>query len=97
MSRWEVERVAVTRMLLLMIVCWQLGVKRTRFTIKAFGDEKGGEEDDKEELDPEVKMGPAAGKAIIRRWKWLAAEMVVVTVALPVLTIVTAWYTVHRW
>lgn len=83
-------------MLLLMIVCWQLGVKRTRFTIKAFGDELGGEIDDKEELDPEVKMGPEAGKAIIKRWKWLAVEMAAVTVGLPVVMAVTAWFTYTR-
>lgn len=95
--RWEVERVAVTRTLLLMIVCWHLGVKRTRFTIKAFGDEKGDqEEEDKEELDPEVKMGPEAGKAIIRRWKWLAGEMVAVTVGLPALAATIAWFTYTR-
>jgi hypothetical protein len=70
-------------MLLLMIVCWHLGIKRTRFTIKAFGDDMGHREGelvapdaDKEDLDPEVKMGPEAGKAIIRRWKWLIGEMV---------------------
>lgn len=97
--RWEIERVAITRMLLLMIVCWQLGVKRTRFTIKAFGNELGGEENedgDKEELDPEVKMGPVAGKAIIRRWKWLAAEMAVVVFGVPVLVGVASWYTWTR-
>lgn len=33
---WEVERVACTRLLVSMIVCWQLGVKRTKFTIKSF-------------------------------------------------------------
>lgn len=108
--RWEIERVATTRMLLLMIVCWQLGVKRTRFTIKAFGDDKGrlnepqsekGVEDsdadpDKEELDPEVKMGPAAGKAIIGRWKWLAGEMAAVIIGVPIILGLTAWYTWRR-
>jgi hypothetical protein len=103
--RWEIERVATTRMLLLMIVCWHLGVKRTRFTIKAFGDDMGhsnehenGEKEgevvdvDKEELDPEVKMGPAAGKAIIGRWKWLIGEMVGVLVGGTVLVGVGSWF-----
>ncbi|ORY26804.1 hypothetical protein BCR39DRAFT_560389 [Naematelia encephala] len=36
-SGWEVERVLSTRLLVSMVVCWQLGVRRTRFTIKAFG------------------------------------------------------------
>lgn len=100
--RWEIERVAITRMLLLMIVCWHLGIKRTRFTIKAFGDdmghadvEKAGEEKedvDKEELDPEVKMGPVAGKAIIGRWKWLIGEMVGVLVGGSVVAGVGSWF-----
>ena len=100
--RWEIERVATTRMLLLMIVCWQLGVKRTRFTIKAFGDDMGkreesGEDDpDKEELDPQVKMGPEAGKAIIGRWKWLAGEMAAVVLGIPIVLGVTAWYSWTR-
>jgi hypothetical protein len=39
---WEIERVECTRVLLSMIVCWQLGVRRTKFTIKAFeGDVPG--------------------------------------------------------
>jgi len=80
-----------------MIVCWQLGVKRTRFTIKAFGDDKGKREEneddpDKEELDPEVKMGPEAGKAIIGRWKWLAGEMAAVVIGIPVLVGATAFF-----
>lgn len=89
-------------MLLLMIVCWHLGIKRTRFTIKAFGDdmghadvEKAGEEKedvDKEELDPEVKMGPVAGKAIIGRWKWLIGEMVGVLVGGSVVAGVGSWF-----
>lgn len=107
-SRWEIERVAITRMLLLMIVCWHLGVKRTRFTIKAFGDamghatsassddvgEKGEqvEDLDKEELDPEVKMGPVAGKAIIGRWKWLIGEMVGVLVGGAVVVGMGSWF-----
>jgi hypothetical protein len=109
--RWEIERVAITRMLLLMIICWHLGVKRTKFTIKAFGDdmghaertdataekekgeEKGEVEDvDKEELDPEVKMGPVAGKAIIGRWKWLIGEMVGVLVGGSVVVGVGSWF-----
>jgi hypothetical protein len=98
-------------MLLLMIICWHLGVKRTKFTIKAFGDdmghaertdataekekgeEKGEVEDvDKEELDPEVKMGPVAGKAIIGRWKWLIGEMVGVLVGGSVVVGVGSWF-----
>jgi len=111
--RWEIERVAITRMLLLMIVCWHLGVKRTRFTIKAFGDDMGHavpngsssnevgdeknvevevEDVDKEDLDPEVKMGPVAGKAIIGRWKWLIGEMVGVMVGGTVLVGVGSWF-----
>jgi hypothetical protein len=99
--RWELERVAITRMLVLMIVCWHLGVKRTRFTIKAFGDdmgvsdkekaEKEEEDPDKEDLDPEVKMGPEAGKAIISRWKWLIGEMVGVIVGVPVVLGIGSW------
>ncbi|KAK4688204.1 hypothetical protein P7C73_g1904, partial [Tremellales sp. Uapishka_1] len=34
---WEDERVDCTRILVSMIVCWQLGVRRTKFTIKTFG------------------------------------------------------------
>jgi len=98
---------------LLMIVCWHLGVKRTRFTIKAFGDDMGHavpngsssneagdeknvevevEDVDKEDLDPEVKMGPVAGKAIIGRWKWLIGEMVGVIVGGTVLVGVGSWF-----
>jgi hypothetical protein len=89
---WEVERVEMTRMLVLMIVCWQLGERRTKFTIKEFAEElekldikgeKSGDikkalNPDDDELDPEVKMGPEAGKAIVRRWKWMLAEMAAV-------------------
>nr|XP_031858553.1 uncharacterized protein CI109_006076 [Kwoniella shandongensis]KAA5525625.1 hypothetical protein CI109_006076 [Kwoniella shandongensis] len=39
-QRWEVERVTITKLLVTMIVCWQLGVKRTKFTIKTFGGDK---------------------------------------------------------
>jgi len=98
--RWEIERVAITRLLMLMVVCWQLGIKRTRFTIKAFGDDMGhsekqlqqvGEDLDKDELDPEVRMGPEAGKAIIKRWKWLLGEMVGVMVGGSVVVGVVSW------
>ena len=34
--RWEVERVMCTRTLISMLVCWHLGSRRTRFTIKTF-------------------------------------------------------------
>ena len=121
-TRWEVERVACTRTLVSMIVCWQLGSKRTRFTIKTFGAdavvpvvqlmEKGegeevgegeketGREKEKEvdpdddELDPEVKMGPEAGKRIVARWRWLLLEMMGWVVGLPltsVLMVAYAW------
>lgn len=87
---WEVKRIEMTRMLVLMIVCWQLGDRRTKFTIKEFAEEldkldipreKGEVKEQKEvnpdddELDPEVRMGPEAGKAIVKRWKWLLIEM----------------------
>ncbi|KAK8858904.1 hypothetical protein IAR55_003135 [Kwoniella newhampshirensis] len=36
-QRWEIERVTITKLLVTMVVCWQLGVKRTKFTIKTFG------------------------------------------------------------
>lgn len=131
-ASWEVERVEMTRMLLMMVVCWQLGTRRTKFTIKAFmadgmgklveegtaavaavskskadqeqvatsttdksstlertadvpGDEKPQIEEptpqnpDDDTLDPEVLMGPEAGRAIIKRWKWLLGEMAVVS------------------
>lgn len=111
LRRWEVERVQVTRTLIQMIVCWQLGVRRTRFTIKEFiatvgmvevpdtqGDSKQDSKDnqekadkelnpDDEELDPEVKMGPVAAKALIRRWKWMLAEMGIVLAAVGLGTI----------
>jgi hypothetical protein len=145
LARWEVDRVEMTRMLLLMVVCWQLGVRRTKFTIKAFmadgmgkimeeskedrpatgvateegaaansgsqsstpgtqstdskmtttttttkeegtADDpaesraKDADIDDNDELDPEVVMGPEAGKAIIKQWKWLLGEMAVVSI-----------------
>ena len=89
-NRWEVERVTMTRMLIQMIVVWQLGGKRTLFTPKEFAltPEKHNEADD-DELDPEVQMGPVAGKAIVGRWKWLLAEMAAV-VAVPVLLVAGA-------
>lgn len=123
-KRWEVERVEMTRMLLLMVVCWQLGVRRTKFTVKAFmadgagqgivtgrgTDEKndhangpGTKADsaeteiekvtnpDDDELDPEVVMGPAAGKAIVGRWKWLIGEMVVVTLGVGIGVLGSSW------
>jgi len=81
-----------------MIVCWHLGIKRTRFTIKAFGDDMGhkegegeGEDVDKEDLDPEVKMGPVAGKAIIGKWKWLIGEMVGVLVGGAAVVGIGSW------
>lgn len=87
---WEVERVACTRLLISMLVCWQLGVRRTKFTVKTFiGDfpvanEQEVESDDEknkvetfddDDLDPNVTMGVEAGKRIIRRWKHLVYEM----------------------
>lgn len=92
---WEVERTEITRMLVLMIVCWQLGERRTKFTIKEFAytlermDVEGEKQAllispqpaqqnldaDNDELDPDVKLGPAAGRAMVKRWKWLLAEM----------------------
>lgn len=111
LQRWEVERVQVTRTLIQMIVCWQLGVRRTKFTIKEFiatvgmvevpdtrsdpkqdskdtqGTEEKAPDPDDEELDPEVKMGPVAAKALIRRWKWMLAEMGMVLVAVGLGTI----------
>lgn len=87
---WEVERVACTRLLISMLVCWQLGVRRTKFTVKTFiGDfpvvEKQSDSDetkneevedvDNDDLDPDVTMGVEAGKRIIRRWKHLVYEM----------------------
>jgi len=50
------------------------------------------EDVDKEELDPEVKMGPVAGKAIIGRWKWLIGEMVGVLVGGTVVVGVGSWF-----
>lgn len=98
LERWERQRVDATRTLVSMVVCWQLGVKRTKFTIKEFGadttvppaiekvhDEKADTQeevdDDGDELDPEVRMGPEAGRAIIKRWRWLLMEMAVVLAA----------------
>jgi len=113
LQRWEVERVACTRTIISMIVCWQLGSRRTRFTIKSFGAdtllpqvvEKEGSEDtlidlekkggdtlvgkdnekvvdpDDDELDPEVQVGPIAGKRIVGRWRWLLLEMAAVVVS----------------
>jgi hypothetical protein len=108
---WEIERVEMTRMLVLMLVCWQLGERRTKFTIKEFAEElekldTKGEKDNKVEksinpdddvLDPEVKMGPLAGKAIVRRWKWMLIEMgaVVAGVGLGVSGI--AYLGIRRW
>ncbi|CAD6586807.1 MAG: hypothetical protein TREMPRED_004561 [Tremellales sp. Tagirdzhanova-0007] len=99
-ERWEVERVACTRILVSMIVCWQLGSRRTKFTIKTFAadvmlplvverdsvpeESKGisitGKEEkpidpDDDEMDPEIQVGPEAGKKIIGRWRWLLLEM----------------------
>jgi len=105
--------VACTRTIISMIVCWQLGSRRTRFTIKSFGAdtllpqvvEKEGSEDtlidqekkggdtlvgkdnekvvdpDDDELDPEVQVGPIAGKRIVGRWRWLLLEMAAVVVS----------------
>ena len=111
LERWEIERVACTRILVSMLVCWQLGSRRTRFTIKTFaadvmlplvvetdsgdGESKGisetekGEKEidpDDDELDPEIQVGPEAGKRIIGRWKWLLLEMMVVLVV-PIITV----------
>ena len=94
-----------------MIVCWQLGSRRTKFTIKTFAadvmlplvverdsvpeESKGisitGKEEkpidpDDDEMDPEIQVGPEAGKKIIGRWRWLLLEMMAVLVA-PVVTI----------
>ena len=88
--RWEVERVTMTRLLIRMLVCWQLGVKRTKFTPKVhFAEDESklvpGHDDD--ELDPGVRMGPDAGKAAIRRWKRLMMEMAAVVLA-PIAAVV---------
>jgi hypothetical protein len=110
-SRWEVERMEITRLLLLMIVCWQLGVRRTKFTIKAFqldeevspkpaeSEEKAEKvvDPDNDELDPEVTMGPEAGRRIISRWRWLIGEMVCVCVGMPMLAGVAAWKLSAFW
>lgn len=88
--RWEVERVTMTRLLIRMIVCWQLGVKRTKFTPKVhFAEDEDklvpGHDDD--ELDPGVRMGPEAGKAAVKRWKRLIMEMGVGLV-IPIVAVV---------
>ena len=122
-TEWEVERVGCTRLLVTMIVCWQLGERRTRFTIKSFaadivlpvivpdpkpdsesqsindrdgklvGEEKKGKEvdPDDDELDPEIELGPAAGKRIIGRWRWLLLEMMGVLVS-PVVLLAAGSY-----
>jgi hypothetical protein len=94
-TRWEVERITMTRLLIRMIVCWQLGVKRTKFTPKVhFAEEEEklvpGHDDD--ELDPSVRMGSEAGKAVVKRWKRLMVEMAVV-LSVPLLAVsgVGAW------
>lgn len=113
-DRWEVERVACTRTLVSMIVCWQLGSRRTRFTIKSFGadtvlpqvvEKEGAErkevveekevDPDDDELDPEVQVGPVAGKRIIARWRWLLLEMMGVMVSPMVVVGVRVLY--WRW
>ena len=86
--RWEEERVTLMRRLIQMVVVWQLGGRRTKFTSKDYmttTEKIEGSEDD-DELDPEVKMGPEAGKAVVKRWKWLLGEMVAAVVA-PVLVV----------
>lgn len=94
---WEAERVRATRLLVLMVVCWQLGTKRTRFTVKrggghVLGSGTGDEEDeDGDELDPEVKMGPAAGKEVVWRWKRLLYEMGAVCGGLVVMGALAGW------
>ncbi len=102
-ERWEVERVGATRTLISMLVCWQLGERRTRFTIKTFGadtvmpqvvvegecveaGEKEAEkaaqpDEDDDEPDPDLQMGPTAGKRIVGRWRWLLLEMAAVMVS----------------
>lgn len=107
---WEIERVEMTRMLVLMIVCWQLGERRTKFTIKEFTEElekldvKGENakrekpfNPDDDEMDPEVKMGPAAGKAIVRRWKWMLIEMGAVVAGVGLGVSGVAYLGIRRW
>lgn len=132
-KRWEIERVACTRTLISMIVCWQLGSRRTRFTIKTFGadvilpkvvegeagntdkveeislNEKEKEKErqelqvslpseaelnpDDDELDPEVQLGPVAGKRIVARWRGLLLEMMAVCSApVVVMTGIGFWW-----
>jgi len=97
-TRWEVERVAMTRKVIQMIVVWQLGGRRTKFTSKVFSvtaEKDDGTEDD-DDLDPEVTTGPEAGKAIVRRWKWLLGEMAAVLVVPVMLASGIVAYTTLR-
>jgi len=50
------------------------------------------EEYDKDELDPEVKVGPEAGKRIVAQWRWLVAEMVVVCAGTVGLGLAGSWF-----
>jgi hypothetical protein len=97
-NRWEEQRITLTRRVIQMIVVWQLGGKRTKFTSKDYmttQEKIEGVEDD-DELDPDVRIGPEAGKAVLKGWRWLLCEMVAVIAVPAVLVVGSAGYAIWR-
>jgi hypothetical protein len=88
---WDIERQLLLRTIMLAMVAWQLGSRRTRFVNKE--EHQYGEklEVDHESLPAEIVLGAEVGRQIKRRWLANIAEAVAVVGSLCVLTAWASW------
>ena len=97
LGRWEIQRQILFRRVITLVIAWQLGNKRSRFTWR---DEKDHEKKISEMPEeageaPGLDMGVPVGKEVRSQATWLFAEMGCVLAALGVVSIGVLWQSVR--
>ena len=96
LGRWEIQRQALFRRVITLIIAWQLGNRRSRFTWK---DEKDHDKKISELLHdeagepPGLDMGIAVGKEVRSHARWLFGEMGCVLAGIGLLSVLAVWQT----
>ena len=94
--QWEVQRQNLFRRVIYLIVCWQLGERRSTFTYKEQQDHAKKvdelEKDSKEAGEGAgVSFGIEVGKQVRSQARWLFVEMGIVVAGLGVVSALSAW------
>lgn len=95
--QWEVQRQNLFRRVMYLIVCWQLGERRSTFTYKEQKDHEK-KVSELEQMSKEagegagVEFGLQVGKQVRSQARWLFVEMGVVVAGLGVISTLSVWH-----